>query len=123
MNVLAVALGGALGASLRYAISQWVIDRFAPDFPWHTFVVNVTGAFLLGVLMAMAVERELIGHWGRLFLGVGVLGGYTTFSTLAFETLELVRGGAAPAAAANALGSVVLGLLAAMLGLYVGRLL
>jgi len=123
VNALAVALGGALGATLRYAVAELVPQHVKADFPYHTLLVNLTGAFLLGVVMTLAVEREAVSHWWRLFLGVGVLGGFTTFSTLAFETVELAREGAMVAAFANAAGSLVAGLIAVMAGIYVGRLL
>lgn len=123
VNALAVALGGAIGATLRYATSELIGPRLRADFPLATITVNVVGAFLLGIVMALAVERGEIGHWWRLFLGVGVLGGFTTFSTFAFETVELVHEGAYAIALANAAGSVVAGLLAAVAGLYVGRML
>lgn len=120
-DVLAVALGGALGSSLRYGASTYIAPRLPGDFPWHTFAVNITGAFLLGLLMGLAVDRELVGHWWRLFLGVGVLGGYTTFSTLAFETVDLAREGAFVPALANSFGSIALGVCAAAAGLALAR--
>ena len=123
VNALAVALGGACGATLRYLISEFVSTRARADFPYHTMVVNISGAFVLGILMALAVDRAAVSHWWRLFLGVGLLGGYTTFSTFAFETVELMQEGAAAAAFLNAAGSVVLGVAAALVGIYVGRLL
>ncbi len=123
VNVLAVALGGAIGASLRYAIAQLIGPRLRADFPLATLSVNVVGAFLLGIVMALAVERGEIGHWWRLFLSVGLLGGFTTFSTFAFETVELVHEGAYAVALLNAAGSVIAGLLAAVAGLYLGRML
>lgn len=123
VEVLVVAAGGAVGSGFRYAISQWVVTRFSPEVPWHTFVVNVTGAFLLGVLMAVAVERGLVSHEWRLFLGVGVLGGYTTFSTLAFEAVELAGERMGPQALAYALGSLVIGIVAAWAGVQLGRML
>ncbi len=123
VNALAVALGGAIGATLRYLASEFISARVRTDFPMHTMLVNVTGAFLLGMVMALAVERGEITHWWKLFLGVGMLGGYTTFSTFAFETLELMQEGAVAGALLNAAGSVVLGVLAAAAGLYVGRML
>lgn len=123
VNALAVALGGAIGATMRYAVGELVSARVKTDFPVHTLLVNITGAFLLGLVMTLAVERGSINHWWRLFLGVGILGGYTTFSTLAFETVELAREGAMTAALANAAGSMIAGLIAVMAGIYVGRLI
>lgn len=123
VNALAVALGGAIGATLRYLVGEFAVSRLKTDFPFHTLFVNVTGAFLLGVVLTLAVERGQLSHWWRLFLGVGILGGYTTFSALAFETVELAHGGAMVAAVANAAGSVLLGVVAVIAGIYVGRMI
>lgn len=123
VNALAVALGGAIGATLRYLTSEFISSRVRVDFPYHTLFVNVAGAFMLGVVMTLAVEKSAISHWWRLFLGVGILGGFTTFSTFTFETLELAREGAMGAALFNAAGSLLAGLIAVMIGIYVGRLI
>lgn len=121
VNVLLVAAGGAAGAVLRYAVAQWVVGRFEPTVPWHTLMVNVTGAFLLGLLMALAVDRGSVPEHWRLLLGVGVLGGYTTFSTFAFESVELFAEHAPVLGLAYALGSVCAGVIAAWAGLALGR--
>ncbi len=123
VNAIAVAVGGAIGATLRYLVGEFVAARIKTDFPFPTLIVNVTGAFLLGVVMTLALERGAMSDWWRLFLGVGILGGYTTFSTLAFETVELAHEGAMAAAFANAAGSILAGLLAVIAGIYVGRLI
>lgn len=122
-DVLIVAGGGAIGAAARYVLGGWLADRFGPVFPWHTFVVNVTGAFALGVLMALSVERGVVPQQWRLALGVGVLGGYTTFSTLSYESIALVSQGSYAPGLANMFGSGVAGLIAALLGLAVGRVI
>ena len=122
-ELAAVALGGAIGASLRWGIGTWWVDRTGPGFPWHTMFINVCGAFLIGVLMALSMEKGLIsGDW-RLFLGTGVLGGFTTFSTLSYESLALMQDGLWAAGLANMFGSAVAGLLAAWLGVVAGRAL
>lgn len=123
LNVAAVAAGGAAGSVLRYAISQWTLTRFDPAVPWHTLAVNVSGAFLLGLLMAFVGSRGASAEPWRLLLGVGLLGGYTTFSTFAFESLDLLSRHATTTAFAYALGSVVAGILAAWLGVALGRAL
>ncbi|MDA3935867.1 MAG: fluoride efflux transporter CrcB [Actinomycetota bacterium] len=123
MNLLAVASGGAIGASLRYLLGQAIGTRTLGDFPWHTLAANVSGAFLLGLLMTAGGGRIALSHNWRMFLGVGLLGGYTTFSTFSFETIELLREGAMMHAAANAFGSLALGLVAAAAGIAVGRAL
>ncbi len=88
--------------------------------PWHTFAVNVSGAFALGLLVALAARQGWPGWW-RPLLGVGLLGGYTTFSTFALESTELALRGMQLTSALYALGSVLLGMLAAWTGLLVGR--
>lgn len=122
-DIALVAAGGALGAAARWALGGWLADRLGPAFPWHTLIINVTGALLLGVLMGATLERGLVSPDWRVFLGTGVLGGYTTFSTLAYESVALLEQGAYVPALANVFGSGVLGLAAAMLGLVIGRML
>ncbi len=115
-----VALGGALGASARYAASVFLSQRISHGFPWHTFVVNIVGAALLGLLMALEVEHHGWGRW-QLFAGVGVLGGFTTFSTFSYETLRLMQDGMQGAAMLNAALSVAAGVAAAAVGIAIGR--
>lgn len=120
-HLILVAFGGALGAGARYAVGTLAGGR--PDgFPWTTFAVNVAGAFLLGLLMGAIAGNETAEPW-RLLLGVGVLGGFTTFSTLAYETLALADRGAFTLGALNLVGTGVAGLVAAALGLLAGRAL
>jgi len=90
-------------------------------FPWGTFIVNVLGCFLFGVIAGLAVSRGLFSPTGRVFLLVGVLGGFTTYSSFAFESVELVRGGQLGAAAANVFGQLLLGPLAVWVGLLITR--
>jgi len=120
-EMAAVAVGGAIGATLRWGIGTWMVGKTGPGFPWHTMLINLSGAFLIGVLMALSIERGVVsGDW-RLFLGTGVLGGFTTFSTLSYESLALMQSGLWTAGFANMFGSAVLGLAAAWLGMVVGR--
>jgi len=125
MKTLAlVFLGGGIGASLRHLLggAAQALSRSA-TFPWGTFAVNVTGCFAIGLLAQLAESRGVPSGQGRTFLFVGVLGGYTTFSAFGNETIGLLRGGEALAAAANAGGQVVLGLLAVVLGRAAAQLL
>lgn len=122
-EIAAVAVGGALGATLRWGIGTWMVGRSGSDFPWHTMLINLVGAFLIGVLMAVSLEKGVIsGDW-RLFLGTGLLGGFTTFSTLSYESIALMQDGLWVAGFANMFGSAVAGLIAAWLGLIAGRAL
>src|SRR5262245_30627153 len=111
-RVMVVGAGGFLGSAARYVV-QGLVYRYLPaDFPYATFFINVTGCFAIGFLGVLAQENFLIGPTARLFLMVGVLGGYTTFSTFGYETVELLRVGSGFAAAANVVGQVLLGLFA-----------
>ena len=125
MTYLWVALGGALGSVARYACSTAAARWLGADFPYGTLFVNVTGSFAIGVLAALVATdgRLLLGADARAFLLVGVLGGFTTFSSFSLETLELARGGALGAAVANVALSVVLCLAGAWLGLAAAGLL
>ncbi len=122
MNVLLVALGGAIGSAARYLVGAFIANRFGPDFPWGTFIVNVSGSFLIGVILSLVGGGQLPAG-ARLFLAVGVMGGYTTFSTYSNETLQLVQGGEFGAAMFNALGQVVAGFIGVYLGVVLGRVL
>jgi CrcB protein len=120
LRLLLVCLGGALGSGARYLVSGWAASRYGLDFPRGTLVVNVTGSFLLGVLVAVGTLRGLSDDL-RLLLGAGVLGGFTTYSSFNAETIALAeRAGLVPAAA-NVLLTVVGSLVAGALGLWVVR--
>jgi CrcB protein len=119
---VAIAVAGALGALARYGLDS-VVPRRAGGFPWAIFVVNVTGAFALGVVLTAATTRAGVAPWLRTAATVGFLGAYTTFSTLAFDTYRLAADRALGLAAANMLGSCAAGLAAVYLGVVVGRAL
>ena len=121
MRLLAVALGGALGAVSRYLISSWVSNLSRESaFPFGTLVVNFTGSFLLGLLMG-SEGRWLLPPALRLALGAGCLGAFTTFSTFSYETIEALRVGDVRVALGNVTVSVVLALGACWLGLQTGE--
>ncbi len=105
---LLVMLGGAIGAMLRYGLGAWVQGLLGPGFPWSTFLINITGSLLIGLVLRLSLEGALSPEW-RLFLAVGMLGGYTTFSTFSWETLTLVQQGEWFKAFLYVAGSVVLG--------------
>lgn len=116
----AIAAGGALGTLARYGVAQLV--HVARDtFPWATFWTNVSGSFALGVLLVLLVERFPPSRYVRPFFATGLLGAFTTFSTLAVETDLLVKDGHAPIGVAYGLASLVAGLAAAWAGIVLGR--
>jgi len=108
MQLLFIALGGALGAVLRFIVSNAVYATTGRDFPYGTLTVNIVGSLLMGILYVVLVERFAVaGEW-RAFLLVGLLGAFTTFSTFSIETLTLIENGAHARALMNMLLSVVL---------------
>jgi len=122
-TVVAIAVAGALGALTRYGLEGAVVRRLPTSFPWGTFVVNVSGALLLGFLLTVMTEQLTTAPWLRAALTIGFLGAYTTFSTLSYETYRLLEDGALGLAAANVLGSAGAGLFAVYLGVVAGRAL
>jgi CrcB protein len=119
-NFLLVALGGAVGASARYGVSLALPMREG-GWPWATFSVNVSGSLLIGALAGWLASRGDASDPWRLLLGVGVLGGFTTFSAYSLETLRLIERGDWPGAITYALGSVLAGLAAVAIGLAIAR--
>ena len=115
MAYLLAALGGALGALARWAIAEMLADS-PGGWPWPTLLVNLTGCLLLGALLAVLAARSPEPSWARPFLGIGVLGGYTTYSTFAVEVVDLVDRGATVRAAGYVLFSVAGGVAAVVLG-------
>ncbi len=116
----AVFLGGMIGATGRVAFATWfpVLDE---AFPWTTFVENVVGAFLLGAILTILVRRGAVARRATLLVGTGVLGSFTTYSTLAVEAEQLVRDGLAWLALGYGVASLVAGLLAAGAGILFAR--
>lgn len=116
-----IALGGALGAVLRYAVSNGVHALVGRGFPYGTLTVNVLGSLLMGFLYILLIERVSNNLGLRAMLIIGFLGAFTTFSTFSIETFNLLENGEAFKALINILISVVLCLLAAWIGVIIGR--
>ncbi len=116
-----VALGGALGAVARYAVSLLIARFWSFDFPLATFLINVTGSFILGFFATLAAERTALDPLWRLFVATGFVGAYTTFSTFEYETQRLTESGALALAVANVAGSVLAGFIAVQLGVMLAR--
>ena len=123
MTVVGIAVAGAFGALARYGLEGLVGDRTGGSFPWGTFVVNISGAFALGLLFTLLTERWTVDPTLRSALTIGFLGASTTFSTLSFESSRLLADGAVWLAAANLLGSCAAGLAAVYLGVVAGRVI
>jgi CrcB protein len=112
LNLLLIAMGGALGSVARYLVSSLVLRASGSLFPLGTFVVNLIGCAAFGAIVGAAEQRVEISPEVRTFLLIGVLGGFTTFSSYAYESFALIRGGQIAGALGNVLGQVVLGLAA-----------
>jgi len=121
--IVGVALGGALGASARYGVDRLIERSSNAVYPWSTFTINVSGCFLIGLISAALVDRHHLPAWLRIGIVMGVIGGYTTFSTYAQEALDLVDARDVTEAVAYIGGSVLLGITAVYLGRTTGRAL
>jgi CrcB protein len=121
MEVVWIGLGGAVGANARYLVGRWALERLGGGFPFGTLAANLIGCFLIGVVMATLMERAVEDQTWRLLLVVGVLGGYTTFSSFAFEAVTLLEQGRFARAAAYVLASNAGGLAACAIGLLATR--
>jgi CrcB protein len=115
-NFFIIGLGGFLGAVARYTVSLWIGQKWGRSFPLGTFAVNISGCFLIGLLMPLLTERFMINPQWRLFLTVGFLGAYTTFSTFEYETGSLLKDGELAIAMMNIIFSVVVGFVALKIG-------
>ena len=121
LTVLAtVALGGVIGSLGRYAVGE-ALPHQGGDFPWATLVVNVTGAFAMGLLVAYLVDRPGVHRLARPFVGVGLLGGWTTFSALAVDAVQLGRVGQEQAALVYVAATFLVGTLAVAAGSALGQ--
>jgi CrcB protein len=119
---IAFLVAAGIGAPTRYLVDGWVQDRIGGPFPWGTFVVNISGCFVLGVITGLALYHGMTATT-RTVLGTGGLGAYTTFSTFTFETVRLAEDGAVESAVRNVAASLVVGLAAAALGLWLTAVL
>jgi CrcB protein len=116
--LLAVALGGALGSLLRYFVAGAVQSATWPGFPWGIFVVNITGGFAMGLIVELSALKLNLTPEVRAFLTVGILGGYTTFSTFSLDSALLIERGDYSGAALYIAGSALLSILALFAGLW-----
>ncbi len=119
-EAILIGVGGFLGANARYWVGGWVVARLGSTFPYGTLIINVSGSFVLGLLMGGA-EVGTVGPAARLAFAVGFLGAYTTFSTFTYETMRLIETGSLLLATANVAASVAVGMAGAFAGLLIGR--
>lgn len=123
VNMLAVAIGAAIGANLRYGLATWAAQRLGTGWPYGTFIINVLGCLAIGALLALAATRVPLGEPARLLLVTGLLGGFTTFSTFGYEGYTLITTGNWLGAGLYIGASVIVGLLAVFLGVGLVRLI
>jgi CrcB protein len=118
-----LAAGSLAGGFARYLMAGAVQSALGPSFPYGTFLVNITGCFLIGIFDCLAAERFVLDPTARLLLMTGFCGAFTTFSTLILETSNLMKGGDFARASLNAVGSLIVGLIVFRLGTLAGRLI
>lgn len=122
-KILMLAVAGTLGTLSRYWLSGAVYDIMGRDFPWGTAAVNLLGCMLFGLIWVLADERQFLRPEYRLVILVGFMGAFTTFSSLIFETSELMRGAQWARAALNLVGQNFLGFVAFAIGAVIGRVI
>jgi len=116
-----ISLGGAFGTAARYLLSVWLLRTLGPAFPYGTLAVNVIGSFLLGVIMQAGLDTTILSPTARVVLGTGVMGGFTTYSTFNYETLQYLQEGAWAMASLNVATTLLVCLAAGALGVAVAR--
>jgi CrcB protein len=121
VNLLLIAIGGALGSMARFLLSSFVLRATASLFPWGTFAVNLIGCIVFGIIIGLSEHRLSLTPELRAFLLIGILGGFTTFSSFAFESFALLRDGQMAAAAFNVFGQVITGLAGVWAGVMLAR--
>ncbi|NOZ42612.1 MAG: fluoride efflux transporter CrcB [Alphaproteobacteria bacterium] len=121
--ILAVAIGGAFGATGRFLVGRMMLRLMGPGLPWGTFTANIAGSFLIGLLVTFLAARFSLSHHWQAFLVIGVMGGFTTFSSFSLELGLMIERHEIIHAAIYAGGSLVLGVTALFAGLYAGRFL
>lgn len=120
-NILIVGTGGFIGSVMRYLVQVFVEKGLATTFPWGTFVANISGSFIIGMIFALAEKGNLMNSEWRMFLAVGVCGGFTTFSSFAYNNLTMLKDHSIGQLLWNVGGSLFFGILAVYLGIILVR--
>jgi CrcB protein len=120
-TIFIVGAGGFIGSVMRYLVQLWVERGMSSTFPWGTFVANIAGSFIIGMVFALAQKGNLMNAEWRLFLAVGICGGFTTFSSFAYNNLTMLKDGLYGQFIWNVGGSLFLGLLAVYVGMLAVR--
>jgi CrcB protein len=121
LKTLLIGLGAFIGANARYALQTWAAARWGADFPYGTLIINISGSLILGFFVTLVTQRVAIPTEWRVFVTVGLLGGFTTFSSFSVETLNLVQMSRWLPALLYLTGNVVLGVIGAYLGMILAR--
>ena len=121
LDLVVVAIGGAIGSVSRYMIGNFITKNYHGSFPIGTFAINILGCFLMGIFMSSLIQREVVDTTWRLFLCVGLLGGFTTFSSFGYEAITMLTQGKTMMAGMYAGCSVVAGLFSAITGMMVAK--
>jgi CrcB protein len=120
---LLISIGAVVGANTRYWVGDWAAQRWGAGFPYGTLLINLSGSFLIGLFITIATQRFLIDPRWRILIAIGFLGAYTTFSTYAYESVNLIVNGHFFLGLFDLLGSALLGAIAVAGGILIGRLL
>jgi CrcB protein len=120
-NLLLVGTGGFIGSALRFLIQVYTARSASGSWPWGTFIINITGSFIIGVVYALSVKGNLISPEVRIFLTVGLCGGFTTFSTFSYDNLMLLKDNSIWHFMLNAGGTLFAGILAVYMGIILTR--
>ena len=120
---LVISLGAILGANCRYWLGGWAAQHLGTAFPYGNLIINLSGSFILGLFMILITDRFLVDPQWRLLVAIGFLGSYTTFSSYTYESMNLVLNGQLWLGLVNLFGSSLLGGLAVLFGIWLGRLI
>ncbi|MBQ9763726.1 MAG: fluoride efflux transporter CrcB [Phascolarctobacterium sp.] len=123
LDLIVVAIGGAVGSVSRYLLGNYISKNYHGSYPIGTFFINIVGCFLMGLFMSSLIQKEIVDTTWRLFLCVGLLGGFTTFSSFGYEALTMLSNGKLMMAGMYAGCSVVAGLFAALTGMLAAKML